>query len=93
MPKGRIRAIAHLHSRPDTERLSSLRVRFELQQNREMFPTLGPTEVARLRRFGESYGTGKAMAKVGEAGHGLITILAGKVDVTFVSNRTSATRS
>jgi len=33
------------------------------------------------------------MAKAGEAGHGLITILAGNVDVTFVSNRASATQS
>lgn len=50
----------------------------------QMFPTLGPAEVERLRRFGKvrSYGAGEALAKVGEVGPGLIIILAGQVDVT-----------
>src|SRR4051794_3585899 len=49
-----------------------------------MFPVLAPAEIARLRRFGEprSYRAGQALAKVGDAGHGLTIILAGKVDIT-----------
>ena len=49
-----------------------------------MFPDLEPAEIERLRRFGEvrSYGEGEALAKVGEVGHGLTIILAGKVDIT-----------
>ncbi len=50
----------------------------------QMFPTLELEEIKRLRRFGEvrSYGVGEALAKVGEVGHGLTVILAGKVDIT-----------
>jgi thioredoxin reductase (NADPH) len=50
----------------------------------QMFPTLEPAEIDRLRRFGEirSYRAGEALAKVGEAGHGLSVILAGAVAVT-----------
>jgi thioredoxin reductase (NADPH) len=50
----------------------------------QMFPTLEPIEVERLHRFGEvrSYGAGEALAKVGEAGHGLSIILAGHVVIT-----------
>jgi thioredoxin reductase (NADPH) len=50
----------------------------------QMFPTLAPAEIARVHRFGEvrSYGPGEALAKVGEAGHGLTIILAGTVDIT-----------
>jgi thioredoxin reductase (NADPH) len=50
----------------------------------QMFPILLPADIARVRRFGEvrSYGPGEALAKVGEAGHGLVVILAGKVDIT-----------
>ena len=50
----------------------------------QMFPDLEPAEIERLRRFGEvrSYGMGEALAKVGEVGHGLTIILAGKVDIT-----------
>ncbi len=49
----------------------------------QMFPTLEPEEIKRLRRFGEvrSYGMGEALAKVGEVGHGLTVILAGTVDI------------
>jgi thioredoxin reductase (NADPH) len=49
-----------------------------------MFPQLAPAEIERVRRFGEprSYGTGEAIAKVGEVGDGLIIVLSGKVDVT-----------
>jgi len=49
-----------------------------------MFPTLDPTDLERVRRFGivRSYGAGEALARVGEVGHGLIIILAGDVDIT-----------
>ena len=50
----------------------------------QMFPTLDPTDLERVRRFGivRSYGAGEALARVGEVGHGLIIILAGDVDIT-----------
>jgi len=50
----------------------------------QMFPTLEPLEIERLRRFGKgrSYGTGEALFRVGEAGHGLIIILSGQVDIS-----------
>src|SRR5438876_905141 len=50
----------------------------------QMFPVLEPAEIERVRRFGEvrSYGAGEALAKVGDAGHGLSIILAGKVEIT-----------
>jgi thioredoxin reductase (NADPH) len=50
----------------------------------QMFPTLEPAEIERVRRFGEirSYGAGEALAKVGEVGHGLTIVLAGTVDIT-----------
>src|SRR3954454_20618987 len=49
----------------------------------QMFPTLEPEEIARLRRFGElrSYDAGAALVKVGDAGHKLTIILSGKVDI------------
>ena len=49
-----------------------------------MFPSLGRSEIERVRRFGvvRSYAAGEALAKVGEVGHGLTIILAGKVDIT-----------
>ena len=50
----------------------------------QMFPTLEPEEIKRLRRFGEvrSYNMGEALAKVGEVGHGLTVVLAGTVNIT-----------
>src|SRR5258708_20423940 len=57
----------------------------------QMFPTLEPAEIERVRRFGKvrSYGVGEALARVGEVGLGLTIILAAKVDVTqhFESGR------
>jgi thioredoxin reductase (NADPH) len=49
-----------------------------------MFPVLDLSEIERMRRFGKvrSYRAGEALAKVGEAGHGLAIILAGTVDIT-----------
>jgi thioredoxin reductase (NADPH) len=53
-------------------------------RGRQMFPTLGAAELGRLERFGErrAYGAGEAVVKVGEAGHGLILILAGQVEMS-----------
>jgi len=50
----------------------------------QMFPTLEPVEIERVRRFGEvrSYRTGEALAKVGQSGHGLTVILSGQVEIT-----------
>jgi thioredoxin reductase (NADPH) len=49
----------------------------------QMFPTLLPEEIDRVRRFGEvrSFAAGEALAKVGDLGPGLMIILSGKVDV------------
>ena len=50
----------------------------------QMFPTLDPAEIKRLRRFGEvrSYSPGEALVRAGDAGHGLTLILDGTVDIT-----------
>jgi thioredoxin reductase (NADPH) len=50
----------------------------------QMFPTLEPAEIERVRRFGEvrTFGVGEALAKVGQVGLGLLIILAGHVDIT-----------
>ena len=50
----------------------------------QMFPTLTPDEMARLRRFGEagSFAPGEALQRTGETGHGLMLILSGEVEVS-----------
>src|SRR5687767_7024680 len=50
----------------------------------QMFPVLQPAEIERLHRFGErrSYKAGEALARVGDAGHGLTVILKGQVDIS-----------
>jgi len=50
----------------------------------QMFPTLAPTDIDRLRRFGEtrSYGSGERIIRAGNVAPGLIVILSGKVEVT-----------
>jgi len=50
----------------------------------QMFPTLERAEIERVRRFGEvrRYAAGEALAKVGQVGHGLTIVLAGKVEIT-----------
>src|SRR5665213_1856875 len=50
----------------------------------QMFPDLDPLEIERVRRFGEvrAYAAGEALFTAGEAGHGLIVILAGSVEIT-----------
>ena len=60
----------------------------------QMFPTLEPPEIERVRRFGviHAFNPGEALARVGEIGFGLCFILAGEVDVTQddrSGNRTS----
>jgi thioredoxin reductase (NADPH) len=49
----------------------------------QMFPTLQPLEIERVRRFGvtRSYDSGEVLVTVGDVGHGLTIILSGKVDV------------
>jgi len=53
-------------------------------RSRQMFPTLAPAEVERLRRFGQprGYKDGEALVKVGEAGHGLTVVLSGEVAIS-----------
>lgn len=50
----------------------------------QMFPVLTTVEIARLRRFGEPrlYADGEALAKVGEAGHGIEILLSGEVEIS-----------
>ncbi|MCF2515517.1 FAD-dependent oxidoreductase [Sphingomonas sp. G124] len=50
----------------------------------QMFPTLTPDEMARLRRFGgiEKFRQGEALATVGKSGLGLILILDGEVEIS-----------
>jgi thioredoxin reductase (NADPH) len=50
----------------------------------QIFPTLEPAEIERVRRFGKvrSYRAGEALATVGEVSPGLIIILAGHVDIS-----------
>ncbi|MBV8824457.1 MAG: FAD-dependent oxidoreductase [Bradyrhizobiaceae bacterium] len=50
----------------------------------QMYPTLAPAEIERVRRFGElrAFAPGEALAKVGVGGVGLAVILSGTVDVS-----------
>src|SRR5262249_60052270 len=50
----------------------------------QTFPILDPEEIDRLRRFGElrSYRAGDAIERIGELGHGLTVVLAGRVAIT-----------
>jgi thioredoxin reductase (NADPH) len=54
-------------------------------RRQQMFPTLQPFEIERVRRFGEvrSFKVGEPLAKVGEVARGLSIILAGRVEVTW----------
>src|SRR5215813_6214501 len=56
---------------------------FETRRH-QMFPTLEPPEIERVRRFGtvRSYADGEALVRTGEVGLGLTIILSGKVDMT-----------
>ena len=50
----------------------------------QIFPVLVPSEIERMRRFGEirSYAEGEALIEVGKMGEGLLVLLAGKVELT-----------
>jgi thioredoxin reductase (NADPH) len=54
------------------------------ERGAQMFPTLAPAEIARLKRFGElrRFADGEAIVRVGESGHGLSIILSGQVAIT-----------
>ncbi len=49
----------------------------------QMFPTLAPAEVARLRRFGEvrSYAAGDCIQRTGEVSPGFFVVLAGEIAI------------
>lgn len=53
-------------------------------RSHQMFPTLAPAEIERLRRFGElrTYPAGSYLARTGEVAPGLFVILAGEVSIT-----------
>jgi thioredoxin reductase (NADPH) len=50
----------------------------------QMFPTLAPADIVRVRRFGEvrTYRQGDFLARIGEVSPGMIVVLAGEVTVT-----------
>ena len=50
----------------------------------QMYPTLAPAEIERVRRFGSmrAFAPGEALAKVGQGGVGIAVILSGIVDVS-----------
>ena len=49
----------------------------------QMFPRLSPTEIDRLRRFGQcrSFEAGEMLVRAGEEGHGLTILLSGEVEI------------
>jgi len=64
--------------------MSELRNRIIEARHDQMFPTLAPADIERLRRFGDakSYGSGERLISAGQVAPGLIAILSGKVEVT-----------
>ncbi|MGO4705130.1 FAD-dependent oxidoreductase [Microvirga sp. 2MCAF38] len=50
----------------------------------QMFPTLSPDDVVRMRRFGEaaSFAAGERIVRAGDVAPGLIVVVSGKVEVT-----------
>jgi thioredoxin reductase (NADPH) len=53
------------------------------KRGEQMFPTLRPAEIDRLRRFGSvrNFRKGDPLVRVGETGHGLTLVLAGEVEI------------
>jgi thioredoxin reductase (NADPH) len=51
----------------------------------QMFPTLEPSEIERMRRFGEvrHFGADDMLAHIGEVGPGICVVLAGAVEMTW----------
>jgi thioredoxin reductase (NADPH) len=54
------------------------------ERGAQMFPTLSAAELDRLKRFGTPmhFAAGEALQRTGEAGHGLMLILSGEVEVS-----------
>lgn len=50
----------------------------------QMFPTLDPGEIERMRRFGEvrHFGASDMLAHIGEAGPGICPVFAGAVEMS-----------
>ena len=50
----------------------------------QMFPTLNPSEIERVRRFGQlrTFAPGEALAKVGDRSGALSIVLSGEIEVT-----------
>lgn len=50
----------------------------------QMFPTLEPGEIERMRRFGERhrFAVGETLSRVGQVGFGVSVVLAGAVEIT-----------
>ena len=53
-------------------------------RHEQMFPTLEPAEIDRLRGFGttRSFGPGEHLARTGEVAPGMFVILSGEVAIT-----------
>src|SRR6266853_1654305 len=70
---------------PEKRHMTSATQSIIATRREQMFPTLQPFEIERVRRFGEvrSFKVGEALARVGEVGHGLSIILPGRVEVTW----------
>jgi len=62
---------------------SSSQTLFE-QRHDQMFPTLDPIEIERVRHLGETqaFATGETLLAAGQIGPGLIIIFSGRVDIT-----------
>lgn len=58
------------------------------ERGAQMFPTLSPGELDRLKRFGTPvrFAAGEVLQRTGETGHGLMLILSGEVEVTQVAH-------
>ena len=58
------------------------------ERGAQMFPTLMPAELDRLKRFGTPihFAAGEVLQRTGETGHGLMLILSGEVEVTQVAH-------
>jgi thioredoxin reductase (NADPH) len=54
------------------------------ERGAQMFPTLSEAELDRLARFGtpRHYAKGERLVRIGEAGHGLILLRTGEVEIT-----------
>jgi thioredoxin reductase (NADPH) len=69
----------HAFEEPAVTGSATLRSRYE-----QMFPTLTPQEIERLRRFGpvRRYADGERLFETGEVGRGMFVIISGHVTIT-----------